>query len=641
MMTDFEMQLQQQIEVMRKQIELQNLQAQMRSGRDRTSSVASFVHDFEEIEPIPMLDQTLSKRARDSIQKDGDRIQQQAQVQASADIHAMGAQTDIKMSEQASVACGSDIAHREKKMMATGTDAGDMTDELKRRKADQNSFGCNTVGIKMATTGVGAVVRTGDAGSQCYKARLTESSCNTNIQTDSQGCQANSVGQEKQVSCTLLSPDASVDSQNMPVCFKCDGKKVNKKGKTCKKCMGQGRINMKFLKDIQSMIADEVKSHIQSEMSKSQLNISQVSQKQEEKPKAVHKNYICDICSADPIVGIRYKCSVRPDYDLCEKCEAITETPYPMIKIREPKHAPRAIICSYENKPQQAVPAQKVLRPTLKAKVLGQSSVETVQHIGKKFTLNWEFLNNGDTVWPMDIMFLRTNGDEIDSSLWHSNKYLAVNGKMQVIVEFTAPSKPGKYFSCFRLVQGENNHFGDKIFLNLTVEDPEATAEIIIGNGEINQEVSKDASKQNIEDILLQSKIMVDKVDDFAEGKDLDNSITIETQEDKLGDKVLQTGDHPSDPNVLIEEKDKVFDSEMKESMIPVVEPVVHAPSSLVGDQQQNTETCDDSMMAAILQSEFNRELQNNKPKPKPVVKAKPPKEEPMKQSTLEDIKKC
>ena len=261
------------------------------------------------------------------------------------------------MSEQASVACGSDVAHKEKKMMAIGTDATDMTADLKRRKADQNSFGCNTDGVRMATTGVGAVVRTGDAGSQCYKARLTESSCNTNIQTDSQGCQASQVGQEKQISCTLLSPDSAEDSKSLPLCFKCNGKKVNKRGKPCKKCMGMGRINLKFLQEIQSMIADEVKSHIQSELSKSQLNISGVAPQKEENQKAIHKNFICDGCQADPIIGIRYKCSVRPDYDLCEKCEANTETPYPMIKIREPKHAPKAIICTYEKKPQQPVAA--------------------------------------------------------------------------------------------------------------------------------------------------------------------------------------------------------------------------------------------------------------------------------------------
>lgn len=51
-MTDFEFQLQQQIEVMRKQIELQNLQNQMRAMRDRANSGTSFLNDFEQVEPV-------------------------------------------------------------------------------------------------------------------------------------------------------------------------------------------------------------------------------------------------------------------------------------------------------------------------------------------------------------------------------------------------------------------------------------------------------------------------------------------------------------------------------------------------------------------------------------------------------------
>ena len=40
-----------------------------------------------------------------------------------------------------------------------------------------------------------------------------------------------------------------------------------------------------------------------------------------QKPQIVHQGYICDGCNANPITGIRYRCSVRPNYDLCEKCE--------------------------------------------------------------------------------------------------------------------------------------------------------------------------------------------------------------------------------------------------------------------------------------------------------------------------------
>lgn len=34
----------------------------------------------------------------------------------------------------------------------------------------------------------------------------------------------------------------------------------------------------------------------------------------------VHPNVICDGCDG-PVVGVRYKCSVCPNYDLCAACE--------------------------------------------------------------------------------------------------------------------------------------------------------------------------------------------------------------------------------------------------------------------------------------------------------------------------------
>ena len=42
----------------------------------------------------------------------------------------------------------------------------------------------------------------------------------------------------------------------------------------------------------------------------------------EKEGKVVHHHFICDGCEMNPIVGIRYKCAVCPDFDFCEKCEA-------------------------------------------------------------------------------------------------------------------------------------------------------------------------------------------------------------------------------------------------------------------------------------------------------------------------------
>lgn len=569
----------------------------------------------------------------------------------------MSAQTDDKMNEQATGARGAGI-RKEKVMSVATTDAADMVDELNRRKAAENSLGCNTEGVRTAHAGVGAVVRTGEAGSQCHKARLIESSCNTKIYTDSQACQKDTIGKEKQVSCTLLSPEASFDAQNLPVCYKCDGKKVNKKGKTCRKCMGQGKINMQFLQEIQSMIADEVKAHLQSEMSRSQLSVS-MSQSAVDKPKAVHQGYTCDGCQVHPIVGTRYKCSVRPDYDLCEKCEATVEAPHPLIKIREPKHAPQAVVCQYPPRPQAPQPVQKIVNPILKAKVVGQPSIESVQEIGSTFTIAWTFQNIGETAWPSDILFLRANGDEIESSPWHARERVAVGGHVSVAVEFTAPPKPGQYFACFRLLQGDNNAFGDKVFLNLTAKDKEAAPkaeEIIIGvDRKVEEAIAKQekAAAAREDDILWRSQKMVENVDKFADGEELDSSIVIEgsgndgsvepaekedgasvpvpSGEDKdLGSALIEevepaqqlhSADKPQDSNVLIQEKDKALAESLK-----IQEST--GPSALAVPTQgrQEAQYCgDDSMLAAMLQSEFNNaDQQKNKPKEEPKPEVKP-----------------
>jgi hypothetical protein len=50
----------------------------------------------------------------------------------------------------------------------------------------------------------------------------------------------------------------------------------------------------------------------------------------------VHRNVVCDVCGQEGIVGTRYKCTVCPNYDLCETCEPLHDRSHPMIKINVP-----------------------------------------------------------------------------------------------------------------------------------------------------------------------------------------------------------------------------------------------------------------------------------------------------------------
>lgn len=64
----------------------------------------------------------------------------------------------------------------------------------------------------------------------------------------------------------------------------------------------------------------------------------------------LHENVVCNNCQAHPIQGIRYKCTVCGDYDLCEKCEGEGVHPeHVLCKIRRPSQAPVKLICQYSS----------------------------------------------------------------------------------------------------------------------------------------------------------------------------------------------------------------------------------------------------------------------------------------------------
>jgi len=56
----------------------------------------------------------------------------------------------------------------------------------------------------------------------------------------------------------------------------------------------------------------------------------------EEPDRVRHRGITCDVCDMSPIVGPRYKCAVRSDYDLCQSCHEKSDSKYAMIKIRQP-----------------------------------------------------------------------------------------------------------------------------------------------------------------------------------------------------------------------------------------------------------------------------------------------------------------
>jgi len=64
----------------------------------------------------------------------------------------------------------------------------------------------------------------------------------------------------------------------------------------------------------------------------------------EEESQVIHENVACDGCGMAPIVGIRYKCSVRKNFDYCAGCEERLPHEYAMLAIKKPGGAPDVMI---------------------------------------------------------------------------------------------------------------------------------------------------------------------------------------------------------------------------------------------------------------------------------------------------------
>jgi hypothetical protein len=75
------------------------------------------------------------------------------------------------------------------------------------------------------------------------------------------------IGNEKEVSCMILRPEdlqpnsLNENDDNFPECFRCDGKKINKKGLPCKKCNATGKLNNKFFRDLNQILKTEVSKY--------------------------------------------------------------------------------------------------------------------------------------------------------------------------------------------------------------------------------------------------------------------------------------------------------------------------------------------------------------------------------------------
>lgn len=196
----------------------------------------------------------------------------------------------------------------------------------------------------------------------------------------------------------------------------------------------------------------------------------------------VHEGVRCDGCNGG-VVGIRYKCSVCNDFDLCETCEAkvgIHDPTHPLIKITAPLSRPRFGFggrgrgCPYGGRWNRGQCATRGTSVPLARFVLdvnfGDASSCSLNP-GQAFTKIWRMRNEGAAPWPEQTVLAFVGGDSLGALEAVVVPPVVANGEVDIAVDMTAPSVPGRYISYWRLCGPDGKRFGHRVWVDIIVPD--------------------------------------------------------------------------------------------------------------------------------------------------------------------------
>jgi hypothetical protein len=266
--------------------------------------------------------------------------------------------------------------------------------------------------------------------------------------------------------------------------------------------------------------------------------IEHLQTKQEIQKQVVHEQHACDGCGMNPIVGIRYKCSVKADYDLCENCEARgVNAENTMLKIRTPEQAPHKLICQYGNGMLKSVasamsnadllsqignfsmgnmmpkePKRFQQGEKFMARFVRESIPDKQQIVaGETFSKSWTFRNSGEIAWPEDVIFCQSSGDDMMASVDMVRCKVQPGAEWTFTVSFKAPVMPGKYTSFFRIQTG-NIKFGHKAWCDImVVEKDQEVQDAKMADDQKLEEVKPVSAAAAEPENLALSSIQIDK----------------------------------------------------------------------------------------------------------------------------------
>ena len=307
------------------------------------------------------------------------------------------------------------------------------------------------------------------------------------------------------------------EEEELYICFKCQGKGKNENGDNCPVCLGQGNLPNSWAEPLISMIQNEVSKAVQNVMKSEMQSLRESIRLEKSNIQAIegpiHNNIRCNICKLIPIKGIRYKCPVCDDFDLCENCELAKGHQHALLKIRnpDPQVAPVKVI-SHNNKinppdvildPKQVV-YKKEEEKIYFARFVKDDPKDLIElSPGQNFKKSWTLRNDGPLAWSSSSRIVMVGGDDLGGKEIEIGEVLP--GMEKTITQYlTAPNHPGKYNQFFRISykaeDGQFRRFGHRVWLDAIVKEEKANV-----HKEIPKENSFYRKKEESEDKVVEA----------------------------------------------------------------------------------------------------------------------------------------
>jgi hypothetical protein len=202
---------------------------------------------------------------------------------------------------------------------------------------------------------------------------------------------------------------------------------------------------------------------------------------------AVHAA-ICDQCKAQ-IRGVRFKCAVCDDFDLCAVCfqkhntvGRLHDAEHLFLTIVAPLHGSPALLvdqrAAVAQQPEPAVAAAVAAAPArapLSAHFVRHETLPDGSTLLPKtsFVKIWTVQNSGASAWPAGCRLVTVGGDALSVDIESDPLPPVLPGtEIAVMLDAKAPSAVGSFTQFFRMADAHGTVFGERLWISINTQIP-------------------------------------------------------------------------------------------------------------------------------------------------------------------------